>query len=53
MVTDRDYYWLSGCMLLLAVCAGVLARKTARLETDMDFLLDHALTRETEARPNG
>ena len=48
---DRDFY---GIMVLLAGLSiiGILhSRAIRQLDDDIQFLMDHAVTRETEARP--
>jgi hypothetical protein len=58
MMTERDYYWLSAAVFILAVCGAVdswrinrLRQQEAELRTDVEFLKDHTVARETEARP--
>jgi len=58
MMTERDYYWLSAAVLILALCGAVdshrinrLRQQEAELRTDVEFLKDHTVARETEARP--
>jgi hypothetical protein len=48
---ERDYYWLSGCVLVLCACIWMLAHKTEELRADVDWLKDNTVAQETEARP--
>jgi hypothetical protein len=55
---DRDFYWLAGTIMALAVLgilqSKILARhdeKIIGLAADVEFLKDHTVARETEARP--
>ncbi len=49
---ERDYLWLSGCLLLLSVATGMLGRRVRQLDDDVRYLMDNALTRQTtEAKP--
>jgi len=55
---DRDFYWLAGIIMALAVLgilqSKILARhdeKITGLAADVEFLKDHTVARETEARP--
>jgi len=55
---DRDFYWLAGTIMALAVLgilqSKILARhdeKITGLAADVEFLKDHTVARETEARP--
>jgi hypothetical protein len=57
MMTERDYYWLSAAVFILAVCGAVdswrinrLRQQETELRTDVEFLKDHTVARETEAR---
>jgi hypothetical protein len=58
MMDDRDYYWLSGAIFILALLGAIDARRISRLlrqeaelRADVEFLKDHTVARETEARP--
>jgi len=44
---DADYYWLAGCILLLCGACMLLARRVAQIDVDVQFLMDHTVTRET------
>jgi hypothetical protein len=57
-VEDRDYYELAAMICALAVIGMLHAKLIARNErqiadvrTDVEFLKDHTVARETEARP--
>ena len=55
---DSDFYWLAGTILGLTVL-GILQSKILQrhdekilvLAADVEFLKDHTVARETEARP--
>jgi hypothetical protein len=58
MMDERDYYWLSAAVFILALCGAVdswrinrLRQREAELTADVEFLKDHTVARETEARP--
>jgi hypothetical protein len=58
MMSERDYYWLSAGIFALALCGLIDAYRIRRheteisdLRTDVEFLKDHTVARETEARP--
>ncbi len=52
---DNDFYVVSAWILMLALATAALShtvrQKIARLEADVEFLKDHTVARETEARP--
>jgi hypothetical protein len=55
---DRDFYWLAGCIAALAVLGTLQSRllktcceRIIALGADVEFLKDHTVARETEARP--
>jgi len=51
--SDKDFLWLAGCIMVLCLACSLMARKLADIDSDVTFLMDHSVTRETEARPNG
>jgi hypothetical protein len=58
MMDERDYYWLSAAVFILALCGAVdsyrinrLRQREAALTADVDWLKDHTVSTETEARP--
>ena len=45
--TDKDFLWLSACILVLCAACALMARRVADLDTDVSFLMDNSVTRET------
>jgi hypothetical protein len=57
-MTERDYWWfafcvlgLAGMMLIHGRLITMLAEDAEATSADVQFLMDHAQIRETEARP--
>jgi hypothetical protein len=48
---ERDYYWLSLCILVLCGCVWTLAHRTEELRSDVNWLKDNTVAHETETRP--
>ncbi len=55
---ERDFWGIVGCVLGLTAIAllharliAVLADQAAETRADVEFLKDHTIARETEARP--
>ncbi len=52
MGEDERFGWeLLGLVGLLGVCVMLLTDKVIALSADVEFLKDHTVARETEARP--
>jgi hypothetical protein len=58
MMEDRDFWMLYACFAGVGVCVllhgkliSMIADQVTDLRTDVEFLKDHTVARETEARP--
>lgn len=50
--SEGDFLWLCGCIMLLCAATLLLAREYRQTEQNVRYLMDNAVTRETEPRPS-